>query len=70
MPSKVPTVDDLETVALDGDMTASDFVYVLRRLPFPSETTNGRPNRSARCVIRLDRDARDYLVSTISALGK
>ena len=56
MPKLVPTRDDLETETLDGDMRASDVIGILRHLQF----------RDGLAVIRLDREARNYLITSVS----
>jgi hypothetical protein len=48
------------------DMTASDLIWTLNRLPFRRSTaTRGRPS-SPTCLIAIDRHARDYLVEAIA----
>jgi hypothetical protein len=52
------TIDrPIELNELDGDMTASDVIEILRKLHFATGFT----------TIQIDRDARDFLVASIAA---
>jgi hypothetical protein len=65
MPSPPPTRDAPER--LDADMTLSDIIEISKRLPFRRGTARGRATRPTHCVVALDRDVRDYLVSAVTA---
>jgi hypothetical protein len=51
---------DAELEVLDGDLTRSDLVTVLRQLKFDEHY----------CLIGLDRPVRDYLVAALDARRK
>jgi hypothetical protein len=63
MPLTVPKDNDPEV--LGDDMRVSDLIEILERLPFPRQTTRGRPVGPTLCLVSLDRGVRDYLVSAI-----
>jgi hypothetical protein len=51
---------------LTEDMTGSDLIWTLQRLPFPRRTTTRSRRNSATCLIAIDRHARDYIVGAIT----
>jgi hypothetical protein len=63
MPTTVPTKDAPEV--LSDDMRVSDLIEILEQLPFPRQTTRGRPAGPTHCLISLDRGVRDYLIAAI-----
>jgi hypothetical protein len=67
MPSYVPTEADLQTEYLDGDMSPSELVAILKALPFPKGKRQGRPPGPSHCIVSLDCDARDYIVGAVMA---